>query len=247
MRRTTAFLALLLVCALASPASAARHGGTRPGGMVYAFGVGPQIDSPVEQETDWPFPADRAEWVVNPTGCAWDVDDHWMRFAQGTLGAGESLSVDECVIASPTSFYRTVNGQTAWWSQSAGFLGQVLRSPSPDLVVSMCFQPQGRCFTPAPVYDAANKAYLYRSCARAQYRPDEPILTTIPNSQGGIGLRQTVTVTVANPTGRTVRNLFSDVSAVGVVQIAFSGFTSGCPDQHSGLYVTDYPFTYYVS
>lgn len=249
MRRLAAVFFALSLLGLSGPAVARPHAAAGPG-LAYRYSNGPNIADPVEQETDWAFPADQSLWVINPSHqvpCSWDVDDQWMSYAQGTLGAGESLAVDECVIASPTSFYRTVYGQTGWWSQQAGLLGQRLQAPSAGLTVAMCWQPQGRCFTPAPTYDAANKVYVWRSCARAQYHPTDLEMVEVPGSQGGIGMFQTVTVTVTNPTSHNVRNVFSDVSAVSVVQVAGSGFTSGCPDQNSGLYVTDYPFTYYVS
>jgi len=253
MRKLLGLGLSLLVCLsvpVAPPAAARQaHASGGGSGMTYQT-VTQNIQDPIEQETDWPFPADQSQWVINPSRsvpCSWDVDDHWQQYAQGTLNAGASLTVDECVIASPTCFYRTSYGQTAHWCQQAGFLGQKLQASTSGLTVSMCWQPQGRCFTPSPVYDSANRVYVWKSCARAQYTEGDPTLVSIPGSQGGIGLYQTVTVTVTNPTSHNARNVFSDVSAVGTPWYATDTGESGCPGENSGLYMTDYPFTYYVS
>src|SRR4051794_28591635 len=62
---------LLGAAARPSHATAARgttahpaHTATAP--LAYAYGVSPSVSDPVEQETDWPFPADQAHWVINP-------------------------------------------------------------------------------------------------------------------------------------------------------------------------------------
>jgi hypothetical protein len=246
MRRIGAVLAVLiaLVALCARPASAAS------GGPTYFYGLGPSVQDPVEQETDWPFPVDQSQWVINPfhlTPCSWDVDDSWEQHAQGTLNAGKSLTVHECTIASPKCYYRTVNGLTAWWCQTAGYLGTLLTAPSPDLSVSVCY-PQGRCFTPAAYYDPAAGAYKYRTCTHVSYDAGDPALVTIPGSQGGTGLIQDIVVTVTNPTGHNARNVFSEVSAVGVPQISGYGGASGCRDQSNGsTFTTEYPYTFDVS
>jgi hypothetical protein len=238
-------LAVFLLGAVVHPshATAARGAAAHPAtaSLAYAYGVAPSVSDPVEQETDWPFPADPAQWVISPyrqMPCSWDTDDLWTQHAQGTLAAGESLTVDECMIASPTMTYRTVNGTTGWYSFGTPFLGTLLRAPMSTLEVRLCYSPQDRCFTPAPVYDPATGGYLYTSCSHTQYAPDDPALVVIPGSQGGVGLAQTVTVTVRNPTARNARNFYSDVSM---------GPSRDVPGCAGSTLTDDYPFRFAVS
>ena len=88
-------------------------------------------------------------------------------------------------------------------------------SGSPDLVVTMTFQPQDMTFTlaprPSPTY---SRSYEYRGCVRGPlYDGSEATIEDIPNSNGGWGVKGTVTVTVTNPTGKTVRTVNADFRA----------------------------------
>jgi len=240
-------LAVMAACALlaslgGAPAAARVRATSGPAGMTYKL-YQKNIQSPVEQETDYPFPADQSEWVINPFGdvpCGWDVDDYWQKMAMGSLRAGETLAIDECMIASPGSSWRTIYGQTAWWSTSPGWYGVQVRADTDALSVSVCYQPEGRCFTPGLVYDAPNRSWLYNLCLTAVLANDDPLLGEIPGSQGGIGLVQTLTVSVANQTGRTARNVASSIGAVGASQqsLGWGGCMKNAP------ITLDYPFRY---
>jgi len=240
VRRLALGLALALLVCLSAPAAARPRTASGPAGMTYTL-YQQNIQNPVEQETDYPFPEDQSLWVINPIpNCAWDVDDFWQRIAQGSLRAGETLAIDECVIASPRGFVRTIDGVTASWSNSGSWYGVQVRADTDALAVTECYQPESRCFTITPAYDAPNHSWLYNLCTNAQFNNDDPALVEIPGSQGGIGLVQTVTVSVTNPTSRTARNVTSNIGAVGTSQQAmgWGGCVADAP------IVTDYPFRY---
>jgi hypothetical protein len=58
------------------------------------------LQAPVEQQTgsNWAsIPQD--QWVINPTSCAWDVDDLIYRVANGSLGPNQAITDTQCVIA----------------------------------------------------------------------------------------------------------------------------------------------------
>lgn len=196
--------------------------------------------NPVEQYSDWPWlpgPLDCSateHCIVNPTPCSWDVDDHWRKFAFGYLPAGGSASDVSCVIASQNPVYRTVSGTTAWWSTVNDRFTAQISAPSPSLMVTISWSPQGRLFTLAAVYDAATRLYRYGMCVRATYSPDDPALVLIPGSNASsvvgtvdaLGLPSTITFTIANPTGKQVRNINGSIGMTGSAACALSGQSS---------------------
>lgn len=241
MKRTLAALALILI--VASPAQAAKPAaGGGNGSLTFTLQPDVQTDRIVEQQTDWAFPADPAEWVVNPYGvCLWDVDDHWQYWGSGSLKPGESASVDLCVVSDPVSIYKTVSGVTTWYSQETKFIAlSVTTAKTAGLDVSVCYRPQGRCFYPHPV---GSSPVTYESCTQVRYGRDDPALSEIPGSQGGIGVLTTVTVTVTNPTSRTVRDV---VAAAGPSWLQAGSPLPGCAGR-VGAIVMDYPYRFSTS
>lgn len=214
MRR--ALLALLLILAACPSAHA---------GPVHTLaGLGwqtldaPVIQQPVEQETDWPFPADQAQWVVNPFttdaappyGCPWDVDDEFAAYTQGKLSAGASVNFTACLVGSPDQFFRCVSGACGWWSQADSYYQSQVTSTTATLTVSLCYDGvYARCFTPPPVFDPVQARWVWSTCTREQYAADDPALVTIPGSQGGVGVVEHVTYTVANSASHGSATVFA--------------------------------------
>lgn len=202
-----------------------------------------QKTSWVEQQDDWPQGSDDVA-ILRPADLAcdvWAVDDHadWRAF--GNLDAGASSSRTDCVVSDFSPVFATRFGTTGWWSTAPhGFAGILVKSTSPDLLVSVCYQPQGRCFTAGPVWDPVFGSYTYSFCGRADYRYDDPELVEVPNSNGGRGVFTDVTYTVSNPTGRRVRNVRVD----GGFSSDFF-FPDGCagPQQAN----SEYPFAWTAS
>lgn len=175
----------------------------------------------VEQQTDtaegdiWPGPG---PWVENHSGCWWDVDDHQTLYAsEDELGAGQMVTQTDCIIAESDPIWNTNFGYSAWWSNPPRPLGVELRAPSDQLIVEACFSPQARCFSNVPVYDPARRLYVYNVCVGVVYGdPYDPAIVAIPDSgAGGIGVQTTRTVTVTNPTSRTVRKISGEIAQNG--------------------------------
>lgn len=240
-------LLLAILCLALLPGTA--HAAKPPGGsgtqpLTWAISGSVQFDNPIEQQTDWPFPADLAEWVINPTDdCVWDVDDNYTYFGYGSVVAGSNASISQCFVSDPTSIYKTNYGHTAYWSQAHKYLAFSLSAPKPGLVVTVCYTPQGRCFTPKPYL--LNNRYTYESCTQVAYRDEnDPDVYEIPGSQGGIGVITDVTVTVSNPTRQTIKDL---QSATGPSWTEAGAALQGCRGKYDLLTITEYPYRYWIS
>lgn len=237
------FLALLLSLSLVTPVMAAGKGQTYLNLNVNTGFT--QFSQWIEQQDDWPQPEINA--ITNPNShCTWSVNDHSDWLATGKLDAGQSTSRSRCIVSDFSPVFATRYGYTAWWSNAVyGFAGLKVLSPSPNILVSVCYQPQNRCFTLGSVYDPNERVWTYKFCGRAHYKNDDPALTEIVDSNGGRGVITTVTMTVTNPTGRTVRDLW-----------AMGGFSSdiiyptACDRTEFGFPIvpnSEYPFNWAVS
>lgn len=209
----TTFAGVLL---LSLPASAAPQ-------QPLDLSVGPSSiqHSPwIEQQDDWPRPTDGTD-IVNPFGgtCVWSVNDHVSWRTTGYLDPGASSSTSVCIVSDFNPVLATRFGLTAWWGNSRyGFFGATASKGN----VSVCYSPQGRCFT-GPF------------CGRANYNPDDPALTEIPDSRGGRGVVTTITLTVSNPTSKRIRDITVDW---GVSSDIF--YHGGCTGPNTTN--SDYPF-----
>lgn len=127
--------------------------------------------------------------VVYTGACLWTIDSNVELGGYGKLAAGASASYQECLIADGFSHEAGVN----------------LTAATADLIVTISYAPQGRTFqVPArPVADG----YEYRGCVIGPGYADWPSLPTVDDSNDGHGLPTDITVTVTNPTSRTVRNV----------------------------------------
>ena len=148
---------------------------------------------PVEQQTQGgALQPDHSLWVVNNTGCAWDADDsRSMGFVDSTLAAGETVTGSKCYIAD--------------WEDRQFYVN--ILSKSPKLVVTL--DALRFDFTLSPSYDSSIRRYRYEMCwNRADYDRDYPNFQPIPDSGfGGVGVPTTITVSVGNPTNRTLRGV----------------------------------------
>jgi hypothetical protein len=210
--------------------------GASPSAPSFSYIGNVQVDQPVEQQSDFPFDP-TGLYVENPhqfTPCAWDVDDHWERIASGTLQPGQSITAVDCMIADAIVHCRMLHGSYGCFSTPSGRRGAIVTSSTPGLVVTDCYQPQGRCLTANETYDAANRRYMYKLCSWADYETGDPALQSIDD---GYGVIQTITTTIANPTSRRPK-IFANVAAVG----GGSGVSrSGCSTP-IGPEQLEYPF-----
>lgn len=212
----------------------AAGGGQQSLDLALAIG-GYQSSAWIEQQDDWPMPATP---IVNPDPtCTWSVNDHSDWSADGYLDPGATTTRSSCIVSDFNPVTATRNGTTATWNMAPyGFAGLSLLSPSSDLTVIVCYQPQARCFAPGSVYDVAVKQWRYTFCGRANYQPDDAALVAIAGSNGGRGVITTVTITLTNPTARRVRNLFARGGFSS--DVTFPTACNPVPTQ------TTYPFTW---
>lgn len=222
MKRLLAIVgAVVLTAVLATPMQAAKS--LPP----FAFDTGGsgQFDLTIEQLSDYPYSSANEHYVRNPGLCDWDINDRWSVSGYGTLAG--TTSIDHCLIADYSPVYRTLNGQTAWWSSRHLSTGVEVRSSAP-VSVALCFDQQARCFTPTPTYVPAvsgkNHAaayYLYQLCVQVVYDEPDSALTPIVGSgfgtagdgKGVLGSRS-LTITSDGPV--TLQAAFAGVSGSGL-------------------------------
>ena len=225
-------LALLVVLATCTAAQAAPQ---QP--LAFSLVGVQQADRVIEQLSDWPYSAD-SHLVHNSTPCSWSVNDHWNYGGSGYVDSGQAVTHQGCVVAGYQPTYRCINGHCAWWSGLDRKYGVAVASKS-QIEVSLCYQPQARCFVASPVYDSSDREYKHELCVRVRYRSDDLALYEIPGSSagvgtggfgelGGYGVQTQVTTTIRNPGSRRV-----SVKA-GISQVSASGSLSidqgpGCP------------------
>lgn len=242
MRLLAFGLAILLIGCGPAGADAKRRGGSQDLNLETGFSF-MQSTRWVEQQDDWPQGPDGVA-ILRPTvfPCdTWAVDDHadWRAF--GVVQPGASTSRTDCQVNDFNPVFATRFGTTGWWSNARyGFTGVLVHAASADLTVTVCYAPQGRCFTVGAVWDASFGAYAYTFCGRANYGPNDPALAEVPGSNGGRGVFTYVTVTVTNPTGRRVRNVRAD----GGISSDFF-FPAGCAGPESEH--SEYPFSWTAS
>lgn len=166
--------------------------------------------------------------------CLWSVNDHELWESWGYLDAGSSASRDKCVVSDYP--------HTAPYGMST--VGVFAKSP--NLVVTVCFEPQTRCFSPAPVL--VERQYRYTFCGHAHYDPSDPVMVEIPGSSGGRGIVTTVSTTISNPTDRRVRDVIARVGFASDISL-FLGWPDavGCLPTFPYTDESDYPFAWTIS
>jgi hypothetical protein len=150
---------------------------------------------PIEQQTPGgATQPDQSLWVVNPTDCVWDPDDHieWRGF--GDLEAGGSDGASGCILGDWKAHVTSVN----------------VVSRSPNLAVEIVLEGDGLRFTAVPVptliEESGPRRYRYEACL---YGPDysNHELPPVEGSNGGVAVLWTASMSISNPTTRTVRDV----------------------------------------
>lgn len=141
-------------------------------------------------ELDGATTVEQQPGVINPTDpfCLWDIDDFWTAGGFGDMAPGV-LSISQCEIADNQHRIVGISGYAT----------------SPDLVVTLSFEPQGVSFTLAPIV-RDRKTWDYGGCVTGPIHSTVSLLPEIPDSNGGHGVYTMVTLTVQNSTGRVLRN-----------------------------------------
>ncbi|MES2970893.1 MAG: hypothetical protein V4702_01055 [Patescibacteria group bacterium] len=212
-----------------------------------------QIDHIIEQQTTWvtgstktpPVSDDPSDWVVNPTSdCTWDADDHWKLFVstRAYLDPGKSAEHQACLVAETDPIYATHYGISAWWSNAPRPIGTSITAASANLTVTLCYSPQGKCFTLVPRPAGTKGYYRYSGCIGVGYRADlqDPAIVEIPGSNGGKGVMTTATLKLANNTARQIKGIGGVIEAIpwGVKPTLDECDLSARP------YQRDYPFQF---
>lgn len=175
-------------------------------------------------------------YVWNPTSCLWDPDDQENTIEQGNLYPG-TITKTGCLIAHTYQTWATINGMYAFWSiTNHPNLHFIVESPKP-LTVSICYQPQGYCRT---ITASSNPdfTYHYEGCiAGPRYDNDSPSVIEIPNSNGGVGVRTTYTLSVTNITDHIIKPVW--------VVVRGGNDQNNCPTvPYVYAYGPDYSFQY---
>lgn len=235
----------------ATAAKTASRGGPQSLFLGDGNGGNIEIQQPVEQWTDWQCCEFLQPWVTNPTGVAWDVDDHWEKIdVDATLAANTTVTSTSQEVADVDPTWHCLNGLCAWWSGGKREFQVFVGAPASTLLVSTCYAPQSRCFNAPAVYDKPNKRYVYGMCVTVRYTNDDPAVAMIPGSGGdaftsgptrGLGLLTTETVRIGNPTSHTVRNIAAFVQMVGT-----GGDGAVCSPTTHHIDTVDYPFSWFI-
>lgn len=142
--------------------------------------------------------------VVNPGTASdpgtWDINDnHRSGPVMGYVAAGTTLTSRTYRHVFDWNPMFSCRPTCAKWSSPSNSFGARIYAPSDTLVVTICYQPQGRCFTFTPVYDSSRGQFTYQGCQQAVYAPDDPAIIDIPGSNGGKGVPSTMVLTITNP------------------------------------------------
>ena len=195
---------------------------------------GSQGHSIIDKQSWWldSSHVDPTHTVTNPgpvtfgRSCTWDINEHSdFSTITGFIAAGTSTSREDCHVFDFDPVYSCFGDVCSSRSFNSNWVGLQVYASSSNLVSTMCFQPQGDCFTATPVYDSTLKLYNYAICAQALYIPDDLAVIDIDGSNGGRGVPTIITRTVTNPTANTVK------TAVAKWGLASDVITApGCPE-----------------
>lgn len=152
-----------------------------------------EVESCVEQESPPASPVCSSPTgnVVNPTPCVWTVDQYINRQGYGDLASGAAASDHICLIADGVL---RVGGEPHWIIVDVS-------ATSPNLNITLS-DSAGQSWTLISVA-ADNQTYTYSLCEPGPTFDSYP---TIPDSNGGWGVKVDYTLTVANP-GRTTHGV----------------------------------------
>lgn len=137
--------------------------------------------------------------------CLWTIDSLNQFSGDGTLLAGATASLSDCLVA----------------DDAQHITGLRVDAASPDLIVTITYQPQGVTFTATPT--ATSTGYDYLVCGVGPVYSTVPLLPLVAESNGGRGVQTTITARVRNPTGRSVRKA-SVFGVIGSYEPSRAGF-----------------------
>jgi hypothetical protein len=150
--------------------------------------------------TEFDQPVEQQAPAINPTGCVWDPDD-WYRatFIGAHMLAGATVTGSICEIAdwSPHLVFLTV-------PNIAGLSGTITLNGYISLTVG---PGQTGCIT------------------GPKFAEDSPLLSPIPDSNGGVGEVETVSFSLTNGSGKRLR----DVIVWAKVEPIYAWSTTPCP------------------
>ncbi len=203
----------------------------------------------VEEQSDAPFSAGNPRYVLNNSGCPWTGDDNGYATLTGSLGAGSRYAANYCRIAAPQGVYTCRSGTCATWGYDVNSAAVDITAPSQNLVASLCWS-DGGCFAPYSIALNASGLYEYRICVTTRYYASDPAVIPISDSgTGGIGVPETITVSVVNPTSKTVRNVaveYGIVNSGNNPAQSYAHVNVGCPaNGANGAPNANYPFWWY--
>lgn len=220
-------LALALACSSLLAGSASAGGSVSLG---TSWQGGGQHSSWIEQQQI------TATTPTNPFGgaCLWSVNDHEYLTSMGYLDPGQSVSFSRCVVSDAFPGPGSI--------APYGFSTVRVSSKSPDITVSVCFS-QGRCFFPAPIWNASARQYQTTFCGKVERDWEDPAIVPIEGSQGGEGEISSVTTTISSPTSRRVRGIFAEVGYASDIAV-FMGWPDavGCLPTIPYVDHFEYPF-----
>lgn len=216
----------------------------QPFSFLNTYGETMQVDTFLEEYTPaYAYPCTLTTCVHNPFGgtCAWDVNDHANKYISlGYIDPGVIQTTTNCLVSYSHPTYSTLypnlsgtgvsGGVHNWYGVSIDAVG------SSSLSVTICWQPQNKCFNPAPkiVSISQNKTptYEWNFCGQAVYKgpPNlDPALIEIPDSNGAYGLQTTVTLSVENNGSTTIKSV---TGSWGYSSDVF--FPTACPSDING-------------
>lgn len=131
-------------------------------------------------------------------GCLWDVDDTYFYETTGSvMGAGQVLSLDECIWQGPN--LRRNGGQDNFG---------IWYSPSDKLIIKYTYSytlttgaTKTVSYTVPGPESVTQGLYKYRACVKAPGVVGG-VLVAVPGSHDGEGVYQVLTITVTNPTNK---------------------------------------------
>jgi len=223
------FAALAVFAILVLPASA-----SNPNVPLGSWTGGGQHSGWIEQQQYWlgSMPTDGTA-ITNPFGgaCFWSVNDHAQLISSGYLDPGTSVVDTKCVVSD--------------YSNAApyGFTTAYVVSKSSDVTLSVCYQPQNRCFDATSNYNTKERTYRSSFCVRAHYQQQDPLMQEIPGSNGGLGLVTTVTTTITSTATKRVRDVYAQVGYASDIAVFMGwGDAIGCLPTIPYVDHFEYPF-----
>ena len=159
--------AVALAVVLSYPVAASPPG--KDGPLDFArWSGGGQSDQVIEKQS-WYLDCctlDPTHIVRNPGGIGtWDINEHNEFVTSGYLNPGVTASGTYRHVWDFTPIY-SCRPICAAWSGISNRFSYGVSAPSNSLIVTLCFDPQGRCFTLPPVWNATQRGYVYSICAQ---------------------------------------------------------------------------------